>query len=83
MNAGDSKEAFRAGVKEHEVSWPCAWQGEKESPVSRLFRVSAYPTVMVLDAEGRIRHRNLKGAALARAIERLLAEARAPAEKGK
>lgn len=76
VNTGDSEEAYRKGVEDYGVSWTCAWQGPRVSPISDLFRVRGYPTILVLDGEGRIRHRGLRGASLGEAVDELLAEAR-------
>ena len=82
VNTGDSEEAYRQGLVEHEMTWACAYQGPKASPIADLYRVQAYPTILVLDGEGRIRYRDVRGAALGKAVDALLEEARA-AEAGK
>ena len=53
VNTGDDEKVFRKGVVEHELSWISAYQGGK-SPISDLYRVDSYPTVLVIDHEGRI-----------------------------
>lgn len=78
INTGDDERAFRAGAEELDVTWPCAWQGPREAPIARQYRVSAYPTLYVLDREGRIRYRNVQGPALDRAVATLLEESVPP-----
>ena len=39
VNTGESEEAYRKGVEDYGVSWTCAWQGPRVSPISDLFRV--------------------------------------------
>ncbi len=55
VNALDSEEVYRAGIKEHKLSWISAFQGQSEAPISDLFRVDGYPTVVLIDHEGKIR----------------------------
>ncbi len=76
MNTGDSEDDFRTGLTDFKVTWTCAYQGEKDSPIADLYRVEAYPTILILDGEGRIRHRGVRGARLMKAVVSLLDEAR-------
>lgn len=55
VNYNDSEKTYRAGIKEHKLSWISAFQGEAESPISELFRIDGYPTVVLIDHEGKIR----------------------------
>ncbi len=77
INTGDSETTFREDSEEFEVTWPCVFQGRGKSPVSDLYQVEAYPTMFLLDAEGRIRHKDLRGKALDEAVAKLLAEMKA------
>ena len=79
INAFDSKSDFDAGAQEFEVSWPCLLQGSEEAPVSELYQVIGYPTMLLLDGSGRIRFTGLRGEAIDEAVATLLAEV---AEKG-
>jgi len=76
INEGDDEESFTAGMREHRVNWLVAFQntGMRTGPITEFYRVQAFPTIYVIDAEGVIRHMNVRGAALDRAVERLLAE---------
>jgi len=78
VNTGDSEEAYREGLDKHGVSWPCAWQGPDQSPIADLYRVVGYPTILVIDPEGKIRFRDLRGSSLDKAVDTLLAEMREP-----
>ncbi len=73
VNTGDSEEAFRRESEKMEVTWPCVFQGNG-SPIADLYRVRGYPTIHVIDAEGRLRYLNVRGEAIEKAVERLLAE---------
>jgi len=45
-----------------------------EGPISRLDHVRGYPTVYVIDAEGKIRSKNARGDALDQLVEQLVSE---------
>ncbi len=72
VNAYDSDIDFRDGVKKHGATWPAIFQGGL-APVGDLYRVVSYPTSYVLDAEGRIVAKDLKGEDLVRKVEELVA----------
>lgn len=73
VNTGDDEKAFQNGVETHELSWISAYQGSS-SPISDLYRVDGYPTVLVLDHTGKIVYRDygFENDAL---LERLVEEA--------
>ena len=56
VNAIDSEETYRQGLKDNKISWISAYQGEN-SIISDLFRVEGYPTVLLIDHEGKIIYR--------------------------
>ena len=56
VNTGDSEKTYRAGIEEYKLSWISAFQGQAESPISELFRIDGYPTVLLIDHEGKIRY---------------------------
>ena len=58
VNVGDEEAAFRAGRSKFGVDWPVAYSADD---VAKLYRVQAFPTIFVLDGEGRIRATNLRG----------------------
>lgn len=41
------------------ISWPCVWDGPS-GPIAEAYRVDSYPTVLLLDDDGRIVARNLR-----------------------
>ena len=74
INTGDDPETFRAGVEEHGLTWPVFYQGMGATPIAELYQVMAYPTIFVLDRDGKIRSTGARGAGLDRLVEELLAE---------
>lgn len=73
LNAFDDRPDFEAGVEEFGVTWLVAYQG-LEASISELYQVRGYPTMLVLDAEGRIAATGLRGKALGAKVDALLAE---------
>ncbi|MEM7516192.1 MAG: thioredoxin-like domain-containing protein, partial [Planctomycetota bacterium] len=74
LNTGDDEAAFHQGVEDFGVTWDCAYQGVRKAPIADLYQVQGYPTIYVLDAEGRIRFKDLRGKSLDDAVEKLLEE---------
>jgi len=53
VNAYDSEDDYRDGVKNFKVTWISAFQGVNPV-ISELFRVEGYPTYLLIDHEGKI-----------------------------
>ena len=71
VNSYDTEEVFRKNAPEFGVTWPVCFQGA-ETPIAELYRVEGYPTMYVLDQEGRVVVEGLRGDALAAKIEELV-----------
>lgn len=72
----DNNEAmFKNYVRQQSITWPQVFDGKGwMSEIGRLYAVSAIPATFLLDRDGRIRHKNLRGSELREAIEALLTE---------
>jgi thiol-disulfide isomerase/thioredoxin len=65
-------------MKKEGITWPNWYDGEPgEGPIAKAYHIRAYPTVMVIDAEGKIRLRNGRGKELDDFVDKLLAEMKA------
>jgi thiol-disulfide isomerase/thioredoxin len=70
------------------MSWPSFWDGPQgtDGPLNRQWRVTTWPTVVVLDEQGRIRYkflgREAAEAGLPAAVDALLVEMDAPSGSG-
>lgn len=73
INTGDDPEEYREGLEKFGVTWISAYQGE-ESAISKLYRVTAFPTYFVLDREGVIRATGHSHEEMQKVVERLLAD---------
>lgn len=77
VNSDRDLEALQPILEENEITWRSFWNGEKGTggPISTRWNVSGWPTIYILDAEGRIRYKNLRGDSLDKALDELVAEA--------
>ncbi len=69
----DKADRFRQVLDSKQVTWR-NWIDGPGGPISEAWHVSSYPTLYVLDHNGVIRYRDVRGAELEAAVEKLLAE---------
>ena len=76
VNSDRDLEKLKKRMEEEQITWRSFWNGPKgtSGPISRAWNVSGWPTIYVLDAEGRIRFKNVRNKQLDDAIDTLLAE---------
>jgi hypothetical protein len=67
-------QTLRDAIKAGEISWPCWHDGGTDGPITTHWGIISFPTIFVLDADGVIRHRDLRGEELDRAVAALLAQ---------
>jgi hypothetical protein len=68
-------DAAREVMKAEGITWPNWYDGPPDAgPIAKRYHVRGYPTVYVLDAEGKIRSKSTHGEALAKLVEKLVAE---------
>lgn len=71
----DSREAYDREVDSMGVTWRSFMQGSTTGPIPTKWNVSGWPTIYVIDAEGVIRYRDVRGEQLEAACDTLIAEA--------
>ena len=70
-----SAETARKVMEAQGVTWPNWHDGEPGAgPIGKLYHVRGYPTVYVLDAQGKIRSKSSYGTELDQLVEKLVAE---------
>jgi len=76
VNSDADLEKLRPRLAEEGIVWRSFWNGERgtDGPISTAWNVHAWPTIFVLDHEGVIRYRDVRGEDLDRAVDALLAE---------
>ena len=53
-------------------TWRCLFDGTWEGPIQKAWNITSFPTIYVLDGEGVIRYKDLRGRELQEAVEVLL-----------
>jgi hypothetical protein len=77
INTNDPENVFRTGVKEHGVTWLSAYQRQPMAPISDLYKVTGYPTYILIDGEGKIVAKDAEaksGATIAKLVAELKAK---------
>lgn len=73
VNSDDDRETIRQIAQEKNLNWRSFFDGAG-GPIARTWRIRGWPTTFLIDEKGVIRHKNLRGVELDRAIEEMLAE---------
>ena len=71
INAGDQRQVAKESVQENKLNWRSFFDGDS-GLITGLFKVQAFPTVMLIDHQGRIVYPNLRGKQLISEIKRLV-----------
>ena len=71
VNCHDNEEEFKAGQESIKTDYASIFGG---APIASAWGVNGFPTIYVLDAEGKIRFKDTRGPALDKAIQELLDE---------
>ena len=75
INSDRDREALKKVIKKENITWRSWWNGGGTSgPISTKWNVRGWPTIYILDGEGKIRYKNVRGEALDKAVDTLLAE---------
>jgi len=75
VNTDQDREQAAAVIARHEMTWSSWWDGAgDERAISNRWVINLLPTVYVLDHQGFIRFKHLRGERLVEAIDSLLEE---------
>ena len=75
INSDKDRAKLKARMAEENITWKSFFDGGGTGgPIASTWNVSGWPTVYVLDAEGRIRFKDVRGEAIDAALEELMAE---------
>jgi hypothetical protein len=75
VNSDQKRDELKPVLEKEEITWRSFWNGGSTSgPISTAWKVHSWPTIYVLDAEGTIRARDVRGEAMDRVVDELLAE---------
>jgi len=80
LNSDKDLEKLKPRLKEENITWRSFWNGPNgtRGPISQAWNVSSWPTIYVLDHKGVIRFKNVRGEAMDKAVDQLLAEMLGP-----
>jgi hypothetical protein len=87
VNSDKDLEKLKPRLKEEQITWRSFWNGPDGTggPISKRWGVTGWPTIYVIDHEGVIRAKGVRGEAMDKAVDLLLAEMEkgaTPAKKG-
>ncbi len=75
INSDKDKEKLKERMAEEEITWRSFWDGGSTGgPIATTWNVTGWPTLYILDAEGVIRFKGLRGEAMDKAVDELLNE---------
>jgi thiol-disulfide isomerase/thioredoxin len=75
ISADEDKKELEDFLAKEPMPWVHWWEGA-EAPLLKQWNVRFFPTIYVIDAKGVIRHKQVRGEELEKAVEKLLAEAK-------
>ncbi|MDG2468475.1 MAG: TlpA disulfide reductase family protein [Pirellulaceae bacterium] len=77
VNSDRDREKLKTVMAEKDITWRSFWNGPLGTggPISTKWNVRGWPTIYVLDANGKIRFKGVRGAAMDKAVTQLLGEA--------
>jgi hypothetical protein len=61
-------------IQEQEITWRNIVDGSTKGPIATAWNVHGWPTIYILDAEGKIRYKHLRGQKMEDAVLVLLGE---------
>jgi peroxiredoxin len=73
VNRDPSRASLEQCEKKHRITWQSFFDG-RDGPISKEHNIKRMPTIYVMDARGVIRYKGVRGEALDRAVDQLLAE---------
>src|SRR5262245_12789237 len=78
VNSDKDRDELKKVLETEKITWRSFWNGgSTQGPISDAWKVTGWPTIYVLDANGVIRYRNVRGEAMDHAVDELLKEVEA------
>ena len=75
VNSDDDRDNVKKVVNKEQMTWRSWWDGgSTDGPIQTAYNVSHWPTIYLLDHEGKIRHIDVRDKKLEEAIDELLAQ---------
>lgn len=75
INSDQDREELKKVLQENQITWRSWWDGgSTEGPIATKWNVTGWPTIYVLDGDGVIRFKNVRGEAMDQAVDSLVEE---------
>ena len=76
VNSDTDKDKLKEALEKERITWRSFWNGPMgaQGPISKAWHVQGWPTIYVLDGDGIIRYREVRGEDMDRAVDHLLKE---------
>src|SRR5262249_5833181 len=76
INSDKDREKLKKVLEDEKITWRSFWNGPKgtQGPISQAWHVQGWPTIFVLDGDGVIRYREVRGEGMDHAVDQLLKE---------
>ena len=75
VNSDKEKSTAQDAVKDNNLNWRSWWDKSTQGDISSSFQIRGWPTIFLIDHEGVIQAKNLRGGQLDTAIEQLVSRA--------
>ena len=75
INSDGDRSVVNKILEREKITWRNVIDGNTRGPIATAWNIKGWPTIYVLDKEGKIRHRDLRDDELEKAVVKLLAEA--------
>src|SRR5262245_784220 len=59
VNSDEDREQLRDVVKKEQITWRSFWAGGTGGPIPTRWQVTVWPTIILIDKKGIIRHKHL------------------------
>jgi thiol-disulfide isomerase/thioredoxin len=73
VSADEDKKELEEFIAKEPMPWAHWWEGA-DAPLLKQWNIRFFPTIYVIDDKGVIRHKNIRGEELEKAVEKLVAE---------
>jgi thiol-disulfide isomerase/thioredoxin len=74
LSADDKKETLTGFLEKEPMPWTQWWNGSSKGAALEKYQIRFFPTIYIIDGKGVIRGKNLRGAALEKAVEGLIVQ---------
>ncbi len=81
INSDQNRDLVKEVIKKEKLSWNSWWDGGPTGRISKQWKINRWPSLFLVDHEGKLRHRDLRGSELERAIDQLLGEIPPPEQE--